>query len=149
MNTIYTLGYSGWTPDALAQVVNLYDARLVDVRFSPRSRVPHWNSRPLRKLLGDQRYMHVHALGNVNYRNGEAIQLADPAQGAAILRPVLEKQPIILMCACKNKDTCHRTVAAEFLAEQIGTEVVHIEGPMSKLKRAEVEKETLEQLSLL
>lgn len=148
MNTIYTLGYGGgaWTPDALAQVVKEKGARLVDIRYSPRSRVPHWNAGPLEKSLGNQSYMHLPALGNVNYKNGGPIELANPAHAVDVLRPILLKQSIILLCACRDAATCHRTPAAEYLAEQLGAEVVHIEG--RSVEVACIAPPKLEQLSL-
>ncbi len=147
MNTIFKLGYSGWTPEALAHILNLYDARLVDVRANPRSRVPHWNGEALRRRLGNHRYMHVQSLGNANYKQADApIQLINPALAATILRPVLEKMNIVLMCGCKDGRDCHRTPAAAYLAERFGAEVVEIEG--RKVEVARIVPTTPEQLSL-
>ncbi len=136
MNTIFTLGYSGSSPEAVSHILNLYDARLVDIRTNPRSRLVHWNGEALRRYLGNNRYMHVQSLGNANYKQADApIQLINPALAATILRPVIEKMSIILMCGCKEAATCHRTPAAEYLAERFGADVVHIEGRMIDVKR--------------
>jgi hypothetical protein len=41
---------------------------------------------------------------------------------------MLEKMPIMLMCGCRDWQTCHRQTAAELLAQLVGAEVKHLEG---------------------
>lgn len=65
----YTLGYAGLTPEQLRAAVVQYDATLLDVRLAARSPAPQWRKSALVDLLGD-RYHHLPALGNRNYRNG-------------------------------------------------------------------------------
>jgi len=72
----FTAGYAGRRPEALARLAERLDLTVFDVRFSPTSRDPRWRRPHLEKLLGD-RYRHVGALGNVNYKGGP-ILLADP-----------------------------------------------------------------------
>jgi len=122
---IYTVGYSGRTPAELATLVDQLGAVLVDIRYSPRSRDPRWAKSNVQKLVGA--YLHLRSLGNVNYRvPGAPAQLADLAAGAEVLRPILEQQPVILMCACRDVHSCHRREAAEWLASRLDCEVRHL-----------------------
>jgi len=69
MNQLYDAGYSEIkSPDLLAGAVNALGATLVDIRFSPRSRVPYWNGPHLARLVAH--YVHLGALGNRNYKGG-------------------------------------------------------------------------------
>lgn len=109
---IYTLGYSGRSPAEIKQLVDNLDAVLLDIRFSPRSRIPHWAGKNLRALLGETRYQHLKALGNRNYKGGP-IALVDYEAGQAAITQA--KRPVILMCVCHDYHTCHRAVVAERL----------------------------------
>lgn len=115
MKTIYTWGYSGSTPEDLAQFVEKTGALLVDARMSPFSRVPHWSGQAIERLVGEKNYLQCKALGNVNYRSNGPIVLANPLLAADYLWDVAKKRDIILMCGCKEVRTCHRKVAAEYL----------------------------------
>jgi uncharacterized protein (DUF488 family) len=65
---LYTLGYSGWTPQAIQAEVQARHAVVCDIRYSPASRHPPWRKCQLAQLLG-ARYQHVQALGKRNYKN--------------------------------------------------------------------------------
>ncbi len=120
---IYTLGYSGWRPEAVRAQAETLDAVVVDVRWSPRSRNPQWTRKRLTELLG-ARYRHVKAFGNLNYKGGP-IKLANPEAGLAEIRPILEAgQPVILMCVCKEVERCHRQDVAAYLVAHLGEDVV-------------------------
>lgn len=41
MQPLYTFGYTGKSPDELRALAAQLDALVADIRFSPRSRVPH------------------------------------------------------------------------------------------------------------
>ena len=69
MYQLYTFGYGGRRPDQLRTLAVRLDGVLVDIRFSPRSRIPDWSAGRLRKVLGE-RYRHLPALGNRNYKGG-------------------------------------------------------------------------------
>jgi uncharacterized protein (DUF488 family) len=122
--TVYTAGYTGKTPQELRALAVALDATVFDIRFSPRSRVPEWNKEPLQRALGD-RYRHVPALGNRNYRGdlGEDVNLAKPEEG---IRQVLaHPQPVLLLCVCSGFHHCHRrNVAALLAAEGIETQEI-------------------------
>lgn len=124
---VYTWGYTGSTPDDLHRFIEATGAWLCDIRYSPRSRVPHWNQRSLVSLAAHG-YVWLSALGNKNYNNGGPIQLASPGAALPFIEHTLEYQPVILMCACKDVDVCHRKVAAEYLVREIGVEVEHLPG---------------------
>ena len=108
---VYTFGYSGKDTADLDRLVDDLGAVVFDVRFSPRSRNPHWNRRALEALLGD-RYRHVRALGNANYRGGP-IEIVDLEEGVRTIQA--SPQPVILMCVCKDPRICHRTTIADHL----------------------------------
>ena len=123
---IYTLGYSGWLPTHLEKTVTDLDAVLCDIRYSPASRNPQWSKKQLSALLG-ARYLHIQALGNVNYRNGGAIALADFPSGKQAVEPIRASgQQIILMCACRDVTTCHRLVAGQQLSMDWGEPMQHL-----------------------
>lgn len=122
--TVYTFGYTGRQPQELAAIAASLDALVIDVRYSPFSRNHIWNKKQLVALLGD-RYRHVKALGNENYKGGP-IKLLDPQAGVREVSALLDTQPVILTCVCQNVNWCHRKVAAELLAEELGVEVIHL-----------------------
>jgi uncharacterized protein (DUF488 family) len=124
-HTIFTIGYSGITPSELEQIVDEHNALLVDIRFSPRSKALQWRGDTLRKQFGD-RYMHLRSLGNIHYRDGLPIELENPENGVAILGPILEKQPVILLCVCRDHEVCHRSHAARYLAQRLGAAIEHL-----------------------
>ena len=110
---VYTLGYSGRQLDEIRAMVEEKEAILFDIRFSPRSRNPTWSEGNLRAAFG-ARYRHIRALGNANYR-GHSIRIQDFDAG---LRAITESgRPVILMCACKEYEHCHRRLVAERLRE--------------------------------
>src|SRR5215467_13968699 len=110
---LYTLGYSGWTPQSIQAEAQARNAVVCDIRYSPASRHPQWRQRQLSQLLG-ARYQHVQALGNRNYKSGGPIELADDEAGKQAIAELLPTgQSVILMCACKDLTACHRRTAAE------------------------------------
>lgn len=131
-NQVYTLGYSGRKPEEIKQLLKDHDAVLFDIRFSPRSRVPHWNAGPFRQLLGDG-YRHVKELGNKNYKDHDAgIELVDFEAGVVLI--AASKKPVFLMCGCPDPEHCHRTTAANLLRER-GYEVQEIDPPAKKSRK--------------
>jgi uncharacterized protein (DUF488 family) len=126
---LYTLGYSGWTPQDIQTEAQARNAVVCDIRYSPASRHPQWSKRQLSQLLG-ARYHHVQALGNRNYKNGGPIELADYEAGKQAIAEILATgRSVILMCACKDVATCHRRTAAEQLAADLGVPITHLVPP--------------------
>ena len=120
--TLYTLGYA--TPgaaDELEEVMHDTSVLLIDVRVRPQSRWwPLWNKKQLRARWAG-RYTHEKRLGNINYRDHSLpVVLHGPHVEQAIEGAVsLLRQgySLLLLCACKEYDTCHRKVVAEMIQQ--------------------------------
>ena len=126
---LYTLGYSGWTPEAIQEAAQAHNAVVCDIRYAPVSRHPRWHKHQLSQLLG-ARYQHVQALGNRSYKTNGPIELADYEAGKQVITEILASgQSVILMCACKDVATCHRRTAAEQLAADLGETITHLLPP--------------------
>lgn len=120
MHTLYTAGYTAtWSPEQLRDAATQLNAQLWDIRFSPNSRVPRWRKEALRAAVGPA-YVHMGCLGNANYLDGGPIRLARPEAALQPVARVLERQPIILLCACQDYLACHRKTAADYLVERLG-----------------------------
>lgn len=127
MNTLFTAGYTGLKPEELAKAIEHYDAVLVDVRISPYSRNPMWSGINLSRRFVE-RYVHIRALGNVNYRNPElGIKLVDPDDGCFRLVQLLKQRSVILLCACPDYHTCHRSTAAAEMESRYNVDVTHVQ----------------------
>ena len=121
--TVYTAGYGGRHFEDMVAWLDALDADLFDIRFSPRSRNPVWSGTELAKRLGD-RYVHVLAFGNRNYKGGP-VDLMDYEAGK---RQVLNwPRPVILLCVCTDPTHCHRTTVAARLRED-GCTVEELDG---------------------
>lgn len=125
---IYTIGYAGWAPERLREAVLDLRATLIDVRIAPTSKSPQWRKEALAALMG-QHYLHLPALGNRNAFTGGPAVLADPERALAPVAALLARGPVVLLCGCADPARCHRGLAAAFLAERLGGEVVHIPSP--------------------
>lgn len=127
---IYTLGYSGWRIEDVEAALERLDAVLVDIRWMARSRIPTWAGGRMAQRLG-VRYAAVRDLGNTNYKGTfEQIRILDFEAGLAAVRKITAGgQSVILMCACRDLDTCHRKGVAERLASALGVEVEHLNTP--------------------
>jgi len=123
LHTLYTFGYSGRTPHELQTLAEKLNAVVVDIRFSPRSRIPDWSGGRLQNLLGD-RYRHLPSLGNRNYRDGP-VEFVDLAAGVVEVGELLRQRPVILLCACADVQRCHRLPAAEAIATRYEVTVEH------------------------
>lgn len=130
---IYTLGYSGHSPAEIKAYTDQLGAALIDVRYMARSMRPEWRGAAIRALVGPQNYFHLRCLGNINYKNGGPIVLDNPNGAVWTVRWILAERPAILLCGCREHEGCHRTVAADWLAERLGDEIV---GGVEHLGRA-------------
>lgn len=124
MFPLYTFGYSRKQPEELVTLTEQLDALVADIRFSPRSRIPHWSGGRLAKLLGD-RYHHLPALGNRNYKGGP-VDIVDLEGGMAQVAELLARQSVILLCACSDLHRCHRLLVAEAVAARSAVQVIHL-----------------------
>ncbi len=123
---VLTFGYQGKRAvDLLARLQQL-DAVLCDVRLSPRSRwAPEWNEKRLVELMGD-RYVHVPALGNVNYKGGP-VEIQDLNVGLSAVFDLAATRSVVLMCVCSKLSGCHRESIAQALHERsVATEELRL-----------------------
>ena len=111
---LYSYGYIGTSPADLLALVERTGAVVFDVRFRPLSRDPRWCKGNLQRLLGE-RYFHVKAFGNPAYKE-DRIELVDFEAGALLVEA--SPHPVILLCACRDPKTCHRTVVATLLCDR-------------------------------
>ena len=113
---IYTLGYSGWSVEAIKTFLESVNGVAVDVRMVPRSRVAAFNGTAFSRLLGD-RYYWLSDFGNVNYKSNGPIAITDFDKGVERLLPLRKAgRAIVLLCGCPDVNVCHRKVLAERLA---------------------------------
>ena len=120
--TLYTLGYAlSGAVDELERVMQDASVLLIDIRERAQSRWwPVWNKKQLRARWAG-RYTHEKRLGNVNYRDRSLpVVLHGPhveqaiVGAAALLR---QGYSLVLLCACKDYDACHRKVVAEMIQQ--------------------------------
>ncbi len=129
-NRVYLVGYAGRQPSELLAACARLAARLVDIRFSPRSRKPEWSGARLREVFGE-RYLHLRAFGNADYQSS-TIRLADPETGVAEVAALLAESSVVLMCQCNDGATCHRAVVGALLRERLGVEVIELDEALTK-----------------
>ena len=122
---LYTLGYGSLKLPKLVEFVEGRNLVVVDVRMSTRSKNPSFSKTSLQNHLGSKRYKHFPEFGNVNYRGGE-IELKSPIDGLLKIRKILKTHSVILLCACWNHHTCHRTNVAQYISEADGYEIYHL-----------------------
>jgi uncharacterized protein (DUF488 family) len=128
---IFTLGYSGIKPAKLKEIVEALGAHIIDVRLVPQSRWhPEWNSKALASEFGN-RYTWIPDFGNLNYKGGQ-VEINNFPSGVGYLRRAMrDGRSPLLLCCCKNVETCHRKVVAEliqgfFSRHQTLIEIQHI-----------------------
>jgi hypothetical protein len=126
MMTLYDCGYQEIKKlDKLVSLVDALDATLVDIRYSPNSRDPQWRQRALKEKLGF-RYFHCRDLGNAVYKQGGSIEFVDLPRGIATLARLLQAKNVIVLCACWNRETCHRAKIAEAFERVYGQKSIHL-----------------------
>ncbi len=126
-------GYSGREPSWLLAASQRFDARVIDIRFSPRSRFPWWNGPSLASYLGTfedgtARYVWCQAFGNLLYKSVADVKLVDPEAGVDFI--ARETRIPILLCQCRST-RCHRTVAGRLLHERLGVEVMELDDALT------------------
>ena len=119
----YTTGYTGKAVEQLPALLDFNDAVLADIRFAPVSRHLQWTKSYLSLMLKD-RYRHVAALGNRNYKtHGGAIQIHNLELGMRLIQSW--ETNVILLCACAELENCHRRIVKNAL-ETRGCEVAEL-----------------------
>jgi hypothetical protein len=122
LSSFYTTGYTGKRVEDLPALLDFHDAVLADIRFAPHSRHLQWRKDYLKILLKD-RYRHVPALGNRNYKTGGTIQIHNPEIGIRLIESW--ETNVILLCACADLEKCHRRIVKADL-ERRGYEIREI-----------------------
>jgi uncharacterized protein (DUF488 family) len=119
MEKLYDLGYQSIKSSILlTNLAKKLGAVVCDIRFSPHSRDMQWEALELGRKLGAL-YHPIPDLGNRNYK-GDQIEIANLDYGLSIVHNILVKHPVILMCGCWDRNTCHRKVVADRFVERIG-----------------------------
>jgi uncharacterized protein (DUF488 family) len=118
MSRIYTFGYTGRHFSDFMDRISRIGALVVDVRFSARSRDSVWNASGLSRALGSN-YVHLHEFGNANYKRSGQILLANAEAGIERLESLAHARPVVLLCACDRRQSCHRAVVAAILTQRL------------------------------
>lgn len=126
MNTLYSAGYVGTTLAALQAKAEALNAVIADVRFMPYSRNPDFRQVHMRRVL-EARYTHVLALGNRNYKSAALpFDLVSAETGSKVIQRLLTDNSVILLCACRHVDTCHRKLICEIMYADHNILAVHL-----------------------
>ena len=141
MSKIFTIGFSGKSPDAFMDVLNAVRVRAVwDIRLWRASAyVPFYSGENLATILGARYEYHPEFAPTTEilagYKNGR-ITWADYEKMyrelLAVRRPAVGAEPatfdhICLLCTEKSALQCHRRLAAEYIASQFpDTDIVHL-----------------------
>lgn len=125
MEQISTIGYA--EPGAEERIAEFLASgektALVDIRKNPRSRwYPRFNQSALQACYG-KRYIHLPEFGNVNYapeNRANGIVLANPSEGLRqVQRLLAHGWSIMLLCACKEYEQCHRKTVYDLIVSSI------------------------------
>jgi uncharacterized protein (DUF488 family) len=112
---IHTAGYYGRKLDDFKAEVERLGAVVVDIRLVPQSRFfPEWRKGNLEAVFG-KRYLHVKELGNTKFKE-KRIEINDLDAGLEVVTQI--EGDLILLCACKDRNKCHRQVIGEALSER-------------------------------
>jgi hypothetical protein len=98
----------------------------VDIRLRPASRWNSaWNRDALTRQWGIRYLWKGDSLGNRNYKpedRSKGILLANPEKGVAEVVQLLKGgYQVILLCACKRAESCHRTRVADLIQAHFST----------------------------
>lgn len=113
----YTAGYLGHTIEELEAERKERNALVVDIRIRPLSRVPMWRQKAMMRFFGAD-YLWCEPWGSPTFKQGPPHHLADPEAGWEIVKPLT--RDVILLCACRDYETCHRHVLADWLRAEHG-----------------------------
>lgn len=141
MPKIFTIGFSGKSPDAFIEVLNAVRVRAIwDIRqWRTSAYVPFYSGDSLAAVLGNRYEYHPefaptseilvgHKDGRITWPNYERMyrELLATRHPTAGMTPTAFDR-ICLLCTEKSALQCHRRLAAEHIAEQIpDIEIVHL-----------------------
>jgi hypothetical protein len=117
------------------------DAVILDTRFKAWSKDPEFNQGRLLTRFGGERYRFMGAqFGNTNYRSQTGpITIANFDDGYMAIRGLVTRQPVLLLCACWQWTTCHRTVVANMLKERL--RLFNVESEIKHLTKTDLPKQ--------
>lgn len=113
---IYSTGYNGWKEADLFARIDESGLTVLDIRYTPWSHRQTWCKPNLQARLG-ARYVHVLPWGNDQYHSSGVLHVTHFADGLELAAPYLARGPVLLLCACRYRETCHRSVLANLLAQ--------------------------------
>lgn len=135
--TMYSFGYWGWgtTTKQLVRMMDLAEKRrgnappmFVDIRIRRSARAPGFRERSFEKLVGVDRYLWEHRLGNEAIVTGKGwLKIANPAAAGDLLDIAVDcaarNQPVVFFCACEwprfeGEIACHRTEVTKLLLQE-------------------------------
>lgn len=139
MNRLFTIGYEGATPAALADALSTAGVEvLVDVRAVANSRRPGFSKRALSAGVDERGigYLHLRALGTpaegrAAARAGRHAEMqaifaeqlkTEAAQEdvAALVAMLKQGRKMCLLCFEREPEHCHRKIVAERIEEMAG-----------------------------
>lgn len=144
--TLYTVGHSNRAIEDLLNLLRRVEIRqLVDVRAHPSSqRFPQFNAEALRKALEEAQVAYHWAGRHLGgHRQGPSQSLHMALQDAALrayadhmetevfaraagqLINLARRAPLVIMCAEKHPQNCHRSLIADYLTLK-GHRVLHL-----------------------
>ena len=124
MTELVSVGYGGRDPDEFVEaLVKAGVQTVVDVRVSPRSRMPAWSKSALSKRLAESgiRYRHVRDLGNANLKapEGTPPKLVNAEAGIEALQEEMARGRVAILCVCRQPTGCHRQLVIEHLRRNV------------------------------
>lgn len=133
---VYPVGYSErQAGELLDSLMSSSSTLLIDIRYAPWSQRPEWRKEALEQKYGARYRSAGRYLGNVNYQGGGSIRIANAPVGIrGLCKYLAEGHDLVLLCACKEYEQCHRKTVIDLLQQQLPTvEVV----PSSSLLEAQ------------
>jgi uncharacterized protein (DUF488 family) len=130
---IYTMGYLASRSEKKLRDLIILGVPLIDTRYKPESKHWQWGKEHLETIPG-LTYYWVQSLGNVNYKAAltgnfteQDIRIKDIDSGIQKLADVLKRHgKACLLCACSNKNLCHRSTVAKEAETRLGVKTTHI-----------------------
>lgn len=134
MITLYTFGYLKKSSGRALKELSLLQVPIVDIRYRPYSPThPQWRKEYLEQ--SGIIYYWVQELGNELYKEALArtfqepqIKLHAPEEGIKKMAEILQRHGrAAIFCACATPASCHRSVVAHLLQEQMPKlKIIHI-----------------------
>ena len=142
METVFTIGYAGFSPDAFVQTLHARQITvLIDVRSEPHSQYHlEYNKELIAKRLKKEHILYAHFAKEFGarqdnpayYPNGyldfELFAASEAFQNGVrrVVRGMEQGYRFTLMCAEKDPAQCHRAILAARAFHEAGYPVVHL-----------------------